>query len=379
MTAPAATTADQTPAFSEYRGVWVYVQHRAGIAAPVSWQLLGVGRELAQQIGVPVGAVVVGSDVGHLCQEAIACGADTVYLIDNPILRDYRTQPYASAVAQLIRKYRPEVVLYGSTVHGRDVAGAVATVARTGLAADATQLAIEQDGHLLHASRPDFGGKLMSTILCKRHRPQMATCRPGVFPTPEPDPSRRGEIIEEPLGVAENDVPTRVLEFIPESRHVDLSNAEIIVAGGRGLGGPKAFDMLFELAQVVGGVVGASRAAVMAGWIPYQHQVGQTGQTVRPRIYIACGISGAIQHLVGMQDSDIIIAINSDAEAPILKIADYAIVGDMFQIVPALTRRLRERLAEPSADGHSGPERGTESANGLEPPPPRSQKEDRSG
>ncbi len=344
MTAPAANRTETSPDFSDYRGIWVYVQHRSGQAAPVAWQLLGVGRELANQIGVPIAALVLGHNVDHLADEARTYGADTVYVIDDPVLENYRTMPYAHGVAELIRKYKPEVVLYGSSIHGRDVAGAVATLVGTGLAADATQLAIEEEGHLLHASRPDFGGKLMSTILCKRHRPQMATCRPGVFPMPEPDPSHKAEIIREPLGLTEDDVPTKVIRYVPEERRVDLSNAEIIVSGGRGLGGPKAFDMLFELADAIGGVVGASRAAVMAGWIPYQHQVGQTGQTVRPKIYIACGISGAIQHLVGMQESDTIIAINQDPDAPIFKVADYAIVGDAFEIVPALTRKLREQL-----------------------------------
>ncbi len=180
----------------------------------------------------------------------------------------------------------------------------------------------------------------------------MATCRPGVFPTPERDGKRKGKVIKDPLGLTEDDVPTRVIEFIPETRHVDLSNAEVIVSGGRGLGGPKAFDMLFELADAIGGVVGASRAAVMAGWIPYQHQVGQTGQTVRPRIYIACGISGAIQHLVGMQESDVIIAINTDPEAQIFKTADYAVVGDMFRIIPALTAEFR-KLQHASGNGQA--------------------------
>ena len=350
MAAPATAPADGERDFSDYQGIWVYVQHRSGDVAPVSWQLLGVSRQLAAEIGVPVGAVVLGHDVAHLCDEAIAHGADTVYLVDDPVLADYRTQPYAHAVANFILKYKPEVVLYGSTIHGRDVAGAVATIVKTGLAADATQLAIEEAGHILQASRPDFGGKLMSTILCKKHRPQMATCRPGVFPTPEPDRSRKGNVIQEPLGLTEEDVPTRVLEFIPDAKQVDLTNAEIIISGGRGLGGPQGFDMLRDLAEALGGVVGASRAAVMAGWIPYAHQVGQTGQTVRPRIYVACGISGAIQHLVGMQESDVVIAINSDPDAPIFKSADYAIVGDMFQIIPELTRRLRELTAQ--GNGH---------------------------
>jgi electron transfer flavoprotein alpha subunit len=334
----------------------VYVQHRWGEVAPVSWQLLGIARELAAQIDVPVGALVLGSGVRPLCEAAIAHGADTAYLIDDVVLEDYRTQPYAHGVASLITKYRPEIVFYGSTVHGRDVAGAVATLVQTGLAADATQLAVEVEGHLLHASRPDFGGKLMSTILCKRHRPQMATCRPGVFPMPEPDLSRRGQVVEEALGVVEDDVRTQVLEFIAEEKHVDLTNADVIVSGGRGLGGPQAFDMLFELADAIGGVVGASRAAVMAGWIPYQHQVGQTGQTVRPRVYIACGISGAIQHLVGMQESDIVIAINQDPEAPIFKNADYAVVGDIFQVIPELTRQLTNGRA--GAFVENGAQRG---------------------
>jgi electron transfer flavoprotein alpha subunit len=343
MTAPTEASAEAALDFSDHKGIWVYVQHRAGDAAPVSWQLLGVGREMAQEIDAPISAVVIGSNVRHLADEAFAHGADTVYLVDDPALANYRTQPYAYAVANLITKYKPEIVLYGSTIHGRDVAGAVATIVKTGLAADATQLSVDpEQGNLLHASRPDFGGKLMSTILCKRHRPQMATCRPGVFSMPARDESRRGEVIEEPLGLKEDDIPTNVLEFIPETRHVDLSNAEVIVSGGRGLGGPKAFDMLFDLADAIGGVVGASRAAVMAGWIPYQHQVGQTGQTVRPRVYVACGISGAIQHLVGMQDSDVIVAINTDPEAQIFKTADYAVIGDMFKIIPALTAELRK-------------------------------------
>ena len=345
------TAPDRPIDFSDHRGIWVYVQHRRGEAAPVSWQLLGVARQLAEQIGVPVGAAVLGSGVEKLCEDAIAYGADTVYAIDDPVLADYRTQAYAHGVANLIRKYKPEICFYGSTIHGRDVAGAVATIVKTGLAADATQLAVEEEGHLLHASRPDFGGKLMSTILCKRHRPQMATCRPGVFPMPERDSARKGEIVKDELGLAEDDVMTKVVAFIPETKNVDLSNAEVIVSGGRGLGGPKAFDMLFELADAIGGVVGASRAAVMAGWIPYQHQVGQTGQTVRPKIYIACGISGAIQHLVGMQDSDIIVAINQDADAPISKNADFVIHGDVFKIIPALTRRFQEaaKTARPAA------------------------------
>jgi len=273
---------EPTQDFSDHKGIWVYVQHRRGEAAPVSWQLIGIARELAEQIKIPVGAVVLGSNVGKLVEEAIAYGADTVYTIDDPVLEDYRTQAYAHGVASLIRKHKPEIVFYGSTIHGRDVAGAVATLVKTGLAADATQLAVEEEGHLLHASRPDFGGKLMSTILCKRHRPQMATCRPGVFPMPTPNTRRKGKIVSEPLGLTEDEVLTRVLEFIPESKHVDLTNAEVIVSGGRGLGGPKAFDVLFDLADAIGGVVGASRAAVMRDGFPTSTRLDKRARLCDP-------------------------------------------------------------------------------------------------
>ena len=332
---------------SAYRGIWVFVEQRNGRAMPVSWQLLGQAVRLARELedGTPVGAVVLGHGVRHLADEAIAYGADVVYLIDDPVLTQYRTDPYAHGVVKLVRQYRPEVFLFGSDTLGRDIAGAVATDLPTGLTADATILSIEKETRILGGSRPDFGGKLMSTILCKRHRPQMATCRPGVFPLPPRDPSRSGEVVVEELGLTEDQVPTKVLGFIPEE-HVDLSSAQILVSGGRGLGSPKAFQLLQELADVLGGKVSASRAAVMAGWISYDHQVGQTGQTVRPKLYIACGISGQIQHLVGMQEAEVVLAINKDPNAPIFKIANYGIVGDLHEVVPALTRILRERLGK---------------------------------
>src|SRR5579875_150745 len=350
-----APVAEQIPDFSDYRGVWVNVQQRDGVAAPVSWQLLGQAVPMARELEVEVGAIVVGYRVRHLAEQAIHYGADVVYLVDDPVLERYRTQPYAEAVARLIQRYKPEILLFGSTNDGRDLAGAVATIVKTGLAADATQLSIDRETRLLNASRPDFGGKLMSTILCKRHRPQMATCRPGVFPTPAPDPTRTGRIVEEPLGLSEDDIPTKVVAFLPEERRVDLASARIIVSGGRGVGGPQGFEVLRELAEALGGGVGASRVAVNAGWISYEHQVGQTGQTVRPRLYIACGISGQIQHQVGMQDSDIIVAINRDPNAPIFRLATYGLVGDLFEIVPALTRRVRELRQRLSQQRDVGP------------------------
>lgn len=337
---------DETPDFSDHHGVWVHIHQRDGVAAPVGWQLMGRAREMAQALGCETAAVVIGHHVRHLADEAIQYGADVVYLVDEPELERYRTQPWGLAVSKVIAEFKPEIVLFGSTNDGRDLAGAVATIRRTGLTADGTELSVDADTRILNASRPDFGGKLMSTILCKQHRPQMATCRPGVFDAPKPDPTRTGEIVEVKLGLHEDDIHTKVIDFLPESRQVDLASATAIVAGGRGMGGPEGFELLREVSESLGAALGASRVAVNAGWISYEHQVGQTGQTVRPRLYIACGISGQIQHQVGMQEADIIVAINRDPNAPIFKLATYGIVGDIFEVGPAIVRRalaLRER------------------------------------
>src|SRR5919199_2748412 len=338
--APAA--AEETIDFSDYRGVWVYIQQRDGVAGPAGWQLLGQAVGMAKELGTEVGAVVVGRDVRHLADEAIAYGADVVYLVDNPVLAKYRTQPYAEAVADVCERHKPEIVLYGSTNDGRDLAGAVATILKTGLTADGTMLSVDRESRVLHASRPDFGGKLMSTILCKRHRPQMATCRPGVFEALPPDRSRQGRIVEEPFELSEEAITTKVIDFIPEEKHVDLASAKAIVSGGRGLGGPQGFEMLQELADALGAAMGASRVAVNAGWVSYEHQVGQTGQTVRPKLYVAVGISGQIQHQVGMQEADVIVAINRDPTPPFLKMATYEIVGAFLGVAPPLPRRARE-------------------------------------
>src|SRR5919202_3942873 len=348
MSEPAPAAAEETIDFSDYRGVWVYIQQRDGVAGPAGWQLLGQAVVMAKELNTEVGAVVVGPDVRHLADEAIAYGADVVYLVDNPVLAKYRTQPYAEAVAEVCRRRKPEIVLFGSTNDGRDLAGGVATILKPGLTADGTMLSVDPETRVLHASRPDFGGKLMSTILCKRHRPQMATCRPGVFEALPPDRSRQGRVEEEPFNLSEDAITTKVIDFIPEEKHVDLASARAIVSGGRGLGGPQGFELLQELADALGAAMGASRVAVNAGWVSYEHQVGQTGQTVRPKLYIACGISGQIQHQVGMQDADIIVAINRDPNAPIFKLATYGLVGDVYEIAPALIRQaraLRERQA----------------------------------
>ena len=327
-----------------YNGVWVFVEQNEGDPARVSWELTGVGRQLADSLGVELSAVIIGDQVAHLPEQAFSYGADNAYLISQPVFRQYRTEPFLEAMCYLIDKYKPEVVLMGATGMGRDLAGAVATRVKTGLTADCTGLGIDDKRNLMQ-TRPAFGGNIMATIMCDRFRPQMATVRPHVMPMPEPTPGATGKVIGESFPISESSIFTRVLEIITDKGgkdRVDVAGAEFIVSGGRGLMAKENFAMLEELAEELGGVVGGSRSAVDAGWLPQDRQVGQTGKTVRPKIYIACGICGAIQHLVGMQDSDVIIAINRDAEAPIFEVATFGIVGDLFQVVPALTARVRE-------------------------------------
>ncbi|HEY3416294.1 MAG TPA: FAD-binding protein [Armatimonadota bacterium] len=327
-----------------YRDVWVFVEQTEGKAAGVSWELLGIGGELAAKLGVRLCAVVLGENVEGLCQEAFAYGAALAYVIDDPIFANYRTETYLDAVCALVAKYKPEVILMGATGLGRDLAGAVATNLKTGLTADCTGLSIDDHRNLMQ-TRPAFGGNIMATILCDRNRPQMATVRPHVMPMPAKNSTATGEIIRERHEIQEENILVKVLQVIHDAdQHgkVDIAGAEIIVSGGRGMMNKENFALLQELADEVGGVVGSSRSAVDAGWMPVERQVGQTGKTVRPKIYIACGISGAIQHLVGMQDSDTVIAINRDKDAPIFEVATYGIVGDLFQVVPAITARIRE-------------------------------------
>ncbi len=331
----------------EYRGVWVFIEQTAGEPAQVSWELLGAGAELARTLGVELCSVVVGGGVENLCQESFSYGATRAYLVDDPIYHHYRTEPYYKAICHLVRKYKPEIVLMGATGLGRDLAGAVATELQTGLTADCTGLAID-DRRFLLQTRPAFGGNIMATILTESTRPQMSTVRPHVMPLPQRDASRRGEIIRETVPGKEEDFAVRVLEIIDERKEgeVDVAAAEIIISGGRGMCAKENFSILQELADELDGVVGCSRGAVEAGWMPAERQVGQTGKTVRPKIYFACGISGAIQHLVGMQDSDLIIAINRDRQAPIFEVANYGIVGDVLRVVPAITKRVRKLRAQ---------------------------------
>lgn len=337
-------TEDQMPDWSAYRGVLIVVEQRGGLAKSVSWQLLGQGRKLADKLEAPLMALVMGDQVEHLAQEAVFYGADKVYLCEAKELREYRTRPYSRVCLKLIEEVKPEIVLFGATATGRDLAGAIATHLPTGLTADSTELDVEAPpSRLLLASRPAFSEKMMATILCKQYRPQMATARAGVFQALPRDTSRQAEIIRIENQMSEEEIAAEVLDFIEETGKVNLEEAEVIVAGGRGLGGPEPFALLKELADALDGVVGASRAAVDSGWIGHDHQVGQTGYTVRPKLYFAIGISGAVQHTVGMSNSEIVVAINKDENAPIFQFSHYGIVGDLFKIVPAMTEEVRKR------------------------------------
>jgi electron transfer flavoprotein alpha subunit/NAD-dependent dihydropyrimidine dehydrogenase PreA subunit len=327
-----------------YQGVWTWVEQFQGEASSISWEMLGQGRKLADQRKTSLTACVLGHNAEHIAREAVAYGADRVFWVDDPTLAVYRTQPYARVLVDLVRQYKPEIFLLGASSRGRDLAGSVATELYTGLTADCTGLDIDLQTNLLRQTRPAFGGNIMATIICPNYRPQMSTVRHRVFEMPTADDKRQGQIVSVKPGLDEGQIATRVVDFITEQGAVNLADARIIVSGGRGVGGPDGFKPIRELAEVLGGAVGSSRAAVDAGWIPYAHQVGQTGRTVRPDLYIACGISGAVQHLAGMGTAKIIVAINKDPEAPIFSFANYGLVGDLFQIVPALTEQFRKKL-----------------------------------
>lgn len=335
----------QVPVAESAGGVWVFVEHRGGQVAGVVYELLGEGARLASQLGEELGAVLLGERVEGLSEELIYHGAQVVYVAGAPELAEMRDEPYTAVLAALTRKYRPSILLFGATAAGRSLAPRLAGRLRTGLTADCTGLAIDPKTRLLVQTRPAFGGNIMARILCAQHRPQMATVRPRVMQRAERVASRSGRVVTVPVREEELVARTTVVELIPELvQTVNLEEADIIVAGGRGIQDPKHFCLIEELAQVLGGAVAASRAAVDAGWIPYKHQVGQTGKTVAPKVYIAVGISGAIQHLAGMQSSDVIVAINKNPDAPIFKVATYGLVGDLFEIVPELTLACRKVL-----------------------------------
>jgi len=335
-----------TENIEEYKEVLVFAEQHNGEMKGCTYELLGEGRKLADKLGEELSAVLLGNQVEPLAKELFAHGADKVYLIDNENLAVYLTGPYTTAVAAVIAKYKPAIVLYGATTTGRDLAPRVAARIQTGLTADCTGLDIDEETGLLLQTRPAFGGNIMATIKCPRHRPQMSTVRPKVMKKLEPDYSREGELIKVDVEINPKSIKAKILEVIKEVKTTgDIEEADIIVAGGWGMGDPENFKILEDLANTLGGAVGASRAAVDAEWQPQSNQVGQTGKTVCPKLYIACGISGAVQHLVGMQTSDLIIAINKDPDAPIFNVANYGIIGDVFQIVPELTKEVQKLLS----------------------------------
>ncbi|EGD52794.1 Electron transfer flavoprotein alpha/beta-subunit [Thermoanaerobacter ethanolicus JW 200] len=326
---------------NEYKDIWVFAEQREQRLMNVSLEILGEARKLADKKGVKACAVLVGYGVKGLADELIKYGADVVYVIDNPLLKNYTTEGYAKVIADLANEIKPEVILYGATYIGRDLAPRIASRLHTGLTADCTGLDIDENGLLLQI-RPAFGGNLIATIICPERRPQMATVRPGVMKKAPKDEKRKGEIIEIQANIKEGDIRTQIFDIIKEAKSkVNIEEADIIVSGGRGVGGAEGFKLIQQLADALGGVVGASRAAVDAGWISSDHQVGQTGKTVRPKLYVACGISGAIQHIAGMGNAKTIVAINKNPDAPIFKVADYGIVGDLFKVIPALIEEIK--------------------------------------
>lgn len=327
--------------------VWVFCEQKKGIIQSVSWELLGKGRELADKLSVKLCGILLGHNIKERVNEIFERGADKVYLVDSPRLANYQNEPYTKALVKLIEKYRPEILLCGATTMGRSLISRVAVKVYAGLTADCTELDIDTNERLLLQTRPAFGGNIMATIKTPTHRPQMATVRHKVMKEAPIQKRRKGELIEENIDEPLLSSRSKLIEIVEEIEStVNLAEANIIVSGGRGMAGPENFKIIEELALALGGAVGASRAAVDAGWMPYSHQVGQTGKTVCPKIYIACGISGQIQHLIGMQSSDIIVAINKDPDAPIFKVATYGIVDDLFKVVPLLTKHFKEILGK---------------------------------
>ena len=321
---------------ADYKGVWVFAEQREGELQKVSLELLGEGRRVADKLGVKLTALLLGNNVSNLAEKLAAHGADEVLVAEDKNLEHYTTDAYTKVICDLATERKPGILFVGATFIGRDLGPRIAARLSTGLTADCTSIDVEVENGDLLATRPAFGGNLMATIACPDHRPQMATVRPGVFETVNTDASNCN-IEKVNVNLADSDVRTKVIETVKTAKDIiDISEAKIIVAGGRGVGSKENFAMLQELADVLGGVVAGSRAAVEKGWIENAYQVGQTGKTVKPTIYIACGISGAIQHVAGMQDSEVIIAINKDETAPIMSVADYGIVGDVKKVLPEL-------------------------------------------
>ena len=341
----------------EYKGVYVFAQQVDNEISGIALELLGKGKELAAKLETEVTAVLIGYNVKNLADKLAEYGADKVILVDDPELETYRTEPYAHALASVIEKYKPEIVLVGATAIGRDLGPTVSARVKTGLTADCTVLEIgdfplvaipgqEQKHNQLLMTRPAFGGNIMATLMCPRTKPQMATVRPGVMKRIDKDETRKGELIKFDVDFTEADMNVEILEVVKsDKKSVDLTEAKLIVSGGRGIGSPQGFDMIRDVADALGAEVGSSRACVDAGWIEKDRQVGQTGKTVRPDLYMACGISGAIQHVAGMEGSELVISINKNDTAPIFEVSDLGIVGDVKQILPKLADAIRKYKA----------------------------------
>lgn len=332
----------------DYKGVFVFAQQEDNKLTGVSMELVSKAKELAEALDTEVTAVVLGYEIGDMANKLGRYGADNVILADAPELKVYMTEPYAHVLTSIIQEKKPEIVLYGATAIGRDLAPRVSARVHTGLTADCTGLEVDPETKNLRMTRPAFGGNIMATIICPDYRPQMATVRPGVMQRISPIESHakvenyKVELPKESINVEIMDIVKKV------SDKMDIQDAKILVSGGRGMGCPENFKLLEDLAEAFGGTVSSSRACVDAGWVPKDRQVGQTGKTVRPDLYIACGISGAIQHLAGMEDSDVIIAINKDETAPIFEVADFGVVGDVMKILPAFTEQVKKAIAERS-------------------------------
>lgn len=324
--------------------VWVYIEHKEGFTSPFSYELLGVGKRLAQERGGKVCALVIGENVDSIVKDAFAYGAEKVYLISDSSFKSFRSDLFTKAACTLIEKYGPDIILFRSTTQGTDLSSGIAGKLGVGICADAVN--IYHENNVLKMVRAAFGGRFNVTVANERAFPKLVTVRPKAFEMPEKKEGQEGEVVKESLSLSDADSFIKVLDFLKSSVTVNLVEADIIVSGGRGLGKPEGFNLIKEFADLIGGAVGASRAAVDSGWIPYEHQVGQTGKTVKPKLYIACGISGAIQHLAGMRTSDCIVAINKDPDAPIFKVATFGIVGDLYQVIPKLIEKFKAKLGK---------------------------------
>ncbi len=330
---------------TSFKDVWVFCEQKKGVVQTISFELLGEGKKLARKLGVKLCAVILGSDIESKIDELSARGADKIYIADSPELKFYQDEPYTNVLVKLVQEYKPEILLCGATTIGRSLVSRVAITIDAGLTADCTGLDIDEKERLLLQTRPAFGGNIMATIITPNHRPQMATVRHKVMKEAEIHKAHKAEVIRKKFEPGDLRSRTTLIDIVDEIEEtVNLTEADIIVSGGRGIGGTEKFSLVKDLAKVLGAAVGSSRSAVDAGWMPYSHQVGQTGKTVCPKLYIACGISGQIQHLIGMQSAKVIVAINKDPDAPIFKVATYGIVGDLFEILPALTKEFKRVL-----------------------------------